>query len=279
MIALNNLMMHIVDHCNLKCNLCGHYSNIASPSFLDIGWFDAQVKRSAELYYPVKRFSVMGGEPLLHPRLVAFLIIAKEYFPASNVELWTNGILLKRNNEELWETMSDLKIKLWVASYPDVLSKETQDTIRNTANKYGVECKLSNVRYFWDFFNAKGDSNPTKAVRNCSSMSCTQLYNGKLYLCHRPTYIHILNNESGTEIKVDERDYVNIFDEDAESQSKKLFKKRGAFGEFDGKLGYIGQTIAKLGVLGKENMRQPLEFCRWCTERKVPIEWGRGEYK
>ena len=37
----------------------------------------------------------MGGEPLLHPNVSSFLIVARKLFPQSEIQLVTNGILLK----------------------------------------------------------------------------------------------------------------------------------------------------------------------------------------
>ena len=63
-------IVDIVDHCNLNCKCCGHFSPLAPKGFLDINTFERDLKRLHELLYGhIHCFELMGGESLLHPRL------------------------------------------------------------------------------------------------------------------------------------------------------------------------------------------------------------------
>ena len=60
--------MHIVDHCNLNCKGCAHFSNICNNNMLDIDKYSKdldKISRHFNVYY----FRLLGGEPLLHPKL------------------------------------------------------------------------------------------------------------------------------------------------------------------------------------------------------------------
>ena len=59
------LEFHLVDHCNLNCRHCAHYSPVAEPRFATMDEV-AEACRVASIIRP-KRFHVLGGEPLLHP--------------------------------------------------------------------------------------------------------------------------------------------------------------------------------------------------------------------
>ena len=60
--------IQIVDHCNLKCEGCNHFSNIASPWFMSLEEFTETIKLLSEkLGYLTKRLMILGGEPFLHP--------------------------------------------------------------------------------------------------------------------------------------------------------------------------------------------------------------------
>lgn len=59
----------------------------------------------------------MGGEPLLHPQVGEFLKIARKLFPFSQIQLVTNGILLKEKSEKLSKIANDLNILICVSNY------------------------------------------------------------------------------------------------------------------------------------------------------------------
>lgn len=44
-------IVDIVDHCNLNCKCCGHFSPLAPKGFLDINTFERDLKRLHELLY------------------------------------------------------------------------------------------------------------------------------------------------------------------------------------------------------------------------------------
>lgn len=62
-----------MEHCNLKCAGCTHFSSIAKEEYLDIGEFQKDITRISELTNSRARFiNLLGGEPLLHPQVEAF---------------------------------------------------------------------------------------------------------------------------------------------------------------------------------------------------------------
>ena len=88
---------HIVDHCNLKCNGCSHFSGLAEPWFEDINDFINDFSALKNVTGGrVGTIRIMGGEPLLHPDVCSFLIVVRQLFPNSEIQIVTNGILLNR---------------------------------------------------------------------------------------------------------------------------------------------------------------------------------------
>ena len=59
--------MHIVDHCNLNCNCCNHFSPIADPWFIELKDFKNQLINLKNNVLNIKNFLILGGEPALHP--------------------------------------------------------------------------------------------------------------------------------------------------------------------------------------------------------------------
>ena len=73
--------MHIVDHCNMNCNCCNHFSPLAEPWFISIEDFTLQIKELKENVSSVKSFILLGGEPTLHPYLLDLCKILRNEFP------------------------------------------------------------------------------------------------------------------------------------------------------------------------------------------------------
>ena len=109
---------HIVEHCNLKCKGCSHFSGIAPPKFKDLKNFEEEFKALSELTnknIPIIR--IMGGEPLLHKDVVSFCLTAREYFPNSSIVLVSNGILLPQLSDTQIDTLNKHNIQLCISNY------------------------------------------------------------------------------------------------------------------------------------------------------------------
>ena len=121
---LQRLVVHLTDHCNLNCKGCTHFSNIAKPAFADPGRFADEFERLSGIFSQINEIYLLGGEPLLHPRVTEFLEIARRYFPRSQIKLMSNGVLVPRMSEEFWRAMHDNRILLVCDLYPIGLKVE-----------------------------------------------------------------------------------------------------------------------------------------------------------
>lgn len=244
---LSYLEMHIVDHCNLNCNLCSHFANYASPDYLKINSFEEQIIKMKEFFHQIECLAILGGEPLLHPDLISFLVKAREHLPKAEIQLATNAILMKNYNEDFWNVLKQLRILLRITIYPN--TKVDKEMLISRGTEYNIAMRINSINNsnWYDLVNYKGNSDKKLAFNNCPSKICHTLYHGKFYLCPRPAYINILNAKNLINAVVNEDDYVDIFSNNAKNKLKKYMK-------------HI-----------KKN--EPLEFCRWCVEKRVPIQW------
>src|SRR4051812_37795747 len=69
------LEYHIVDHCNLHCDQCCSFSPILPKWACDPETFRKDLLKIKTALAP-QFLKIVGGEPLLHPRLVELLTIA-----------------------------------------------------------------------------------------------------------------------------------------------------------------------------------------------------------
>lgn len=79
--------------CNLKCSYCPHPSSKIKKGLMTLSTF----KKSLDLVKKLKQNWIClhnFGEPLIHPEIIQFVKIAREY--ADHVVFSTNGVLLTR---------------------------------------------------------------------------------------------------------------------------------------------------------------------------------------
>jgi MoaA/NifB/PqqE/SkfB family radical SAM enzyme len=134
------LEVSLSDHCNLNCQMCDHFSPIATENFLDFNIYLRDIIRLAELSKSsIEVIKLLGGEPLLHEDIPSFLVATRAIFPSSIILLYTNGLLLHewetKKKTNLWQLCKLLSIRIMVTTYPINFDYKSIDII---AEKYGV---------------------------------------------------------------------------------------------------------------------------------------------
>jgi hypothetical protein len=157
----------------------------------------------------------MGGEPLLHPSVSEFCIVARQAFPSAetDIQLVTNGILLTSVPDKFWKVCAANRISIDLTQYPVNLDI---DKVLQTARDFNVTLRLRKMTDFLKFRrNEAGDSDPEKAFHECRSrFYCPFLENGKIYLCCLPALSHLLQSRFGSDFPTCSEDYLNIHDND-----------------------------------------------------------------
>lgn len=182
------LEYHIVDHCNLNCANCCSFSPILPKWMCDVDQFRNDLETIKTALRP-EFLKIVGGEPLLHPRIVDLLRVARETGVADRVSITTNGHLIKRMPEEAWSLFEMLTVSIY--PFPQ-LSKETLFYIRQKAkeNKISVSWKTQD-KFVVLNRETKSDYETAKSVyAKCwIHHRCNSVKNGKFYSCTRPQYI------------------------------------------------------------------------------------------
>lgn len=182
--------VHLTEHCNLNCQSCSHFSPLAKEEYADLVDFENDFRRLSLLSNgEIESFNLMGGEPLLHPKVTSFFKIAREYFPNAYIQLVTNGILLNEQPVSFWESMQKYNIVLRPTKYPiDIDWKE----IEKIASNYNIK-----VEYFNDIkiscktpICINGMLNSAQNYRKCRCKKCYILSKGKIYPCSVAGNIH-----------------------------------------------------------------------------------------
>ena len=249
--------VHICDHCNLNCKSCDHFSPIAEKRFVDLDILQRDFSRLSQLSNrKCEVIDLMGGEPLLHPKIIEVFDIARKHFDTT-VRLVTNGILLANQPDEFWKNCDKNRITILVSAYPIQINEKK---IKAQAHKFGVTLEQPRQKFGekdwyqrWtpDF---TGSRNILTAFRNCDIGNvCLFLEDGKLATCGLPLYAKHFNKYfNHSEVKFDEptqEDYVDIF-----------------------KVSSLDEILTKVA--------RPIPYCRYCKPDNVKFgKWGPSERK
>lgn len=240
--------VHLAEHCNLNCCGCDNFSPLAKPEFLDVAEFERDLKRLSDLFDGrCKYISLMGGEPLLHPQLIAIIEIARKHFPWGGIGITTNGILLTQMAEEFWEVCRQHNVLIQITHYPININI---NKIKETASKYNVTIRWASdgvLKELWFWPIDETGKNSVKlnfAMCTRCNNGCAILQHGKLCTCSLVPNIRHYTEHFQARMEIAAEDYIDIYQEQsAEAILKKL--------------------------------AQPIPFCRYCNVKQFSggIPW------
>lgn len=193
---------HIVDHCNLNCAGCNHFSPIAEKKFYSVELFEKNMRMLEKHLssYKYHDIHILGGEPLLHPEVDEFIKVANKI--NLNFTFITNGILL---TQDFVDRLG--KIKLLITQYPIKINYDKKLFYSNGVDK--------NLFQHYLLYSKKQDK-----IESCGfinyNQSCMSIdENGDLHYCGRTCFIKHLNKKYGYNYEViKDKDYFNIFEHD-----------------------------------------------------------------
>jgi organic radical activating enzyme len=244
--------VHLVDHCNLNCKGCLHFSPLSAEKYLDIQTFEKDLKKLSDLTQgKVQDICLLGGEPLLHPDIELFLPIARRYFPEGRINILTNGLLLPKMTETFYETCKKYKIEISVSYYPVKIDIEK---IKELTNQYSIpleirdEYRKGTSTWLRQPLDIDGQQNNEKSYTTCAMGNfCIQLIDGKIYQCETVAYIHYFNEYFDKNIIVQDNDYINIY---SVADIKEIFNF----------------------------LCKPMPFCRYCKTKDIEyVPWDNSK--
>lgn len=246
-----HIEFHLVEHCNLKCAGCTHFSSIAEENFLKVSEFENDINRLSKLTGGVIRFiNLLGGEPLLHPQITSFLSIARKAFPHAEIRIVTNGIKIKDMNKEFWNSCRKNKIIIGVTEYPIGIDYSMCKEIIKNEN---VGFESFNGDYIprdemWRLsLDSAGSSKPLENFIKCPrANACIFISHGKVFNCATMANIEHFNRCFEQNFEVSEDDYIDIYS-----------------------VSDISEVL--------QFLCNPKPFCRFCNieNRKYGVKWSK----
>ena len=131
----------ISETCILNCRGCCDFCNLLSGRrFYDFDVFRADLARLRSLFWGVERIRLMGGEPLLNPRLAEYVEESRAVFPDSDLRIVTNGLLIPTLSPETLARIKAAECSFDISNYPPTRAKkaEIEKTLRAAGVRYNL---------------------------------------------------------------------------------------------------------------------------------------------
>lgn len=249
----------LAEHCNLNCRGCDHFSPIAEPKLADFTSTAMDFARLSALFGgKAESILLLGGEPLLHPEIEKFMIMARKNFPDAKIEIVTNGLLLMKEPESFWEACHDNNIAITVTKYPVSLDFKA------------MEARAENYRVVYNYFGNSGDIVKTLFQNKFSanktqdawtsyllchrSNQCIYLQDGRLYTCTGAPTVRHFDKRFGTHLFNAEENSIDIYE--AKSAQE------------------IMQFLAKpIPFCAHCRISETVSGIPWCKSKKTIDEW------
>ena len=250
---LSYFVLNILDHCNLNCKGCDHFSPIAEKRFMSLQDIKNDLKQMSLLTEGlVTRIGIMGGEPLLHPNLSEILQATRKAFPKTLLQLVSNGILLLRQTDDFWNICRENNIVVVVTKYPLKLDYiRMEELAKNKGVEfsfYGDSGHVIKTSYKMPM-DIDGRQDAKRSFWDCYHANMLPLVmDGRLYPCTvLPNIVHF-NKKFGTNMDIEKGDYLDIYG-----------------------VKNSGELLSFLST--------PKPFCRFCktTERSFGHTWERSK--
>jgi cyclic pyranopterin phosphate synthase len=188
-VRTRSLEAHVVDHCNLTCAECCSLSPLLPPRLTSPGDLARDLALAARVLAP-RVFKLVGGEPLLHPEIVELARVARRSRIAPRLSLTTNGLLLPKMPDALWQELDALT----VSRYPTpALPGELVAEVEAKAARFHVALNWKQQDGFvtMSLPRPREDEAETAAIwsRCWLRERCHLLQGGRFYTCTRPVHL------------------------------------------------------------------------------------------
>lgn len=234
------LEFHIADHCNLNCGACEHYSGLVKePRFPDLKKFTRDMEQLHKFIDDIGVIRILGGEPLLNPEVNEYVELCRRIYPAAEIVIVTNTVLLPKMPEDFFRTLRENHAGIWISLYPPFKSKleQIKKLLESQRIPYGVSPLNDN---FTCKQTLKPHDQPAEMFSHCVQAHCHNIYEGKIAACFLPFVTKYFNEYYGKNLPED-----------------------GALDLYEENL-----TTEKL----KRHLLTPFERCRYCTP-PVNVKW------
>ena len=240
------LEVYITNTCNIACAGCNRFNNLNLKGHDDWAKHRLAYKNFADTVHVRGFVNVLGGEPLMHPKINDILTDLRDWYgPEMQIRLITNGLLIHKV-KDFWKTVMDKRINLDISIHDKSWRIPIYEQLCKLAGKklklrwkieHESQAAFVNVdglnhrlcifeRFYTNILHdptgklSPYNSDPDKAFKSCHFNHFTHgfltqsptLFDGKLYKCPMgnslPTAIRQRNDISYTQ---EQKDLIDSF--------------------------------------------------------------------
>ena len=240
---LDAMEIHVTDHCNLSCKHCTMFAGLVPKDSYDD--FDATINglhKLKEFFSHVKKFRVLGGEPLLNSRLDEYLDDIRCTYPYAEIQLISNGLLVKSMPNKLINSIQKNNVVLYI-SYYNILA-DAADDIDFFLKQHNINHVFTKpITTFQKVYDAFGNSDYKAAFYSCTWRrdGCETLKNGTIAPCFVPFVIHYLSDKF--DLGIEPSGTIDLFEP--------------------------GLTTAEI----RRRLRIPFKLCKYCSQSHQNADW------
>lgn len=191
----------IVEHCNLNCRNCGHFSQFKSKEEKSIEDVQKEISLLTSRL-PIDNFRITGGEPLIHSDINGVLLILRNVLGKDcKIVLVTNGIKLNSIDDTFYVIVKSCNIIVEISAYPiGVDYEKVQQKLREKEIRYTISDKLS----FYNFIDPTGQQDAKESLELCRKEFYCPFFDGEyIYLCAYVKNVPFANERFGYKIEYD----------------------------------------------------------------------------
>lgn len=191
---IHGVEIYLVDYCDLNCAYCANFSTLYNKSKTprSVEHIINELSNLTKYRDDIQLIKLLGGEPLLHPKLGAILSIVRKMFPNNEIQIITNGTLYKRL-PELQKDIINNNIMITLSLYPVENSNEIVSSFKQfiPSNLLYINSFPTDIGFQYKHLMKETHDEYDKIYHCIYRNSCTRLDGNKLYLCE---YAANLNN-------------------------------------------------------------------------------------
>ncbi|MGH8349745.1 MAG: radical SAM protein, partial [Pseudomonas sp.] len=227
-------------HCNINCAWCSHGSPTLPQVFAD----EMVVGRDLGVlatWMTVDHVRVLGGEPLLHPRLPRLLEEIRSAQLSDRIRILTNGLMLAQAEAAIWDLVDEIHISV----YPNT-RRAIEAGLRSLQDTAAAANTTLVLKYFDRFRLAyrlpDDDRTLTERIyRTCqigNVWRCLTVEHGHLYRCPQAAFQHRFHTPA---ISVAGGDYLPIHEIGSAAQVRRWLCRGQPLGACRGCAGSVGE--------------------------------------
>jgi len=198
-LAIDGCEITVAQHCNLACRSCTHLAPVLPVGHVDPDQLRGDLAILAK-FVRANHVRLMGGEPLLHPKLIDVMEATLRSGLSPRLRVNTNGLDLHRMPEAFWERVHEVRI----AIYPGVrIPRPHLEHAIELALRHRVDLRLM---YYDDFRESyselgTGDDRLVRRIYGTCQVAhrwrCYNVFEGHFYKCALAVFIpRVIQHES-----------------------------------------------------------------------------------